>query len=332
MGRYRKIDVNIHNDAKFRSLSDHAKLLWFTLLTHPNLTSMGAMRATQAGLAEELGWDLKRFRGVFRELLSKGMVSHDQNAPFLCIPNFLKYNRPDNPNVIKSWEKYQDLFPECRTKNEYFQQVLLFLEGLGKPFAEPFRKLCREGYAESESRDQGSENTPPLVPPKGDDGGEVVDAGFYQAGPPPAQEASNGRDTPSVGENSGYPEDFEDFWKAYPAHRRTGGKEKACRYWQRWKKAGKLPPVAELLKILEHLRQSEEWQKEGGRFVPMITSWLNAGRWTDVQSHIHPPTESPQADPQCPYCSGRGIMIVEEGGRSFGKPCSCRSGEKIVNE
>ncbi|MGQ9689196.1 MAG: hypothetical protein ACUVXF_10480 [Desulfobaccales bacterium] len=332
MGRYRKIDVNIHNDAKFRSLSDQAKLLWYSLLTHPNLTSMGAMRATQAGLAEEMGWDLKRFQEPFRELLSKGMVCHDQNAPFLCIPNFLKYNRPDNQNVIKSWAKYQDLFPECRTKNEYFQQVLLFLEGLGKPFAEPFLKLCREGYAESENREQGTENTPPIVPPRGDGGAEVIDAGDSQAGAPSSQEDSGGPDTPPAGKNSGYPEDFEDFWKAYPAHRRTGGKEKAYRSWQRWKKAGKLPPVAELLKILEQLKHSEDWQKEGGRFIPMITTWLNAGRWTDVQSQIYPPTESPQADPQCPHCSGQGIVIVEEEGRSYGKPCSCRGGQKVGKE
>jgi hypothetical protein len=164
MGRYRKIDVNIHNDTKFRSLSDQAKLLWFTLLSHPNLTPMGAMRATQAGLAEEMGWDLKRFRGPFRELLSMGMVNHDPNAPFLCIPNFLKYNPPDNPNVVKSWKKYQDLFPECQTKSKYFQHVQQFLEGLGERFRQPFLELYLEGYAKSENREQRTENRKQILP------------------------------------------------------------------------------------------------------------------------------------------------------------------------
>jgi hypothetical protein len=56
MARYRKIDPRIWNDQKFRELSDDAKIVFFLLLTHPHMTALGAMRATVAGLAAELGW------------------------------------------------------------------------------------------------------------------------------------------------------------------------------------------------------------------------------------------------------------------------------------
>ena len=60
------MDPRIWNDAKFRDLSDNAKLVFFMLLTHPNMTALGAMRATVAGLAEEMGWEPEAFREAFR--------------------------------------------------------------------------------------------------------------------------------------------------------------------------------------------------------------------------------------------------------------------------
>ncbi len=44
MGRYRKVETRIWNDATFRSLSDDGKLLFLFVLTHPSQTSLGAMR------------------------------------------------------------------------------------------------------------------------------------------------------------------------------------------------------------------------------------------------------------------------------------------------
>jgi hypothetical protein len=55
MARYRKIDPRIWNDAKFRALLDDAKFVFMLLLTHPHMTALGAMRATLAGSAAELG-------------------------------------------------------------------------------------------------------------------------------------------------------------------------------------------------------------------------------------------------------------------------------------
>ena len=82
VGVYRKIDVRIHNDFKYRQLSDKAKLLFLTILTHPQLTSIGAMKATQAGLAEEMGWELKAFREAFREETWKVSPNQEQEQDY----------------------------------------------------------------------------------------------------------------------------------------------------------------------------------------------------------------------------------------------------------
>jgi hypothetical protein len=78
MARYRKIDPRIWNDARFWVLSDAAKLIFLLLLTHPHMTALGAMRATLAGLAAELGWLERRFRCAFGKIIRLGMVRHDE--------------------------------------------------------------------------------------------------------------------------------------------------------------------------------------------------------------------------------------------------------------
>ena len=98
MGRYRKIDTRIWNDAKFDSMSTNGKLVFLFLLTHPNMTSLGAMRATMPGLASELGWTTEAFRETFRESSIRGLVEHDEMY-FVFLPNFLKYNKPEVPNA-----------------------------------------------------------------------------------------------------------------------------------------------------------------------------------------------------------------------------------------
>ena len=136
MSRYRKIDPRIWNDEKFRTLSDRGKLVFLFLLTHPSMTSLGAMRATIPGLAAELGWQEKAFREAFREGLSKGLFKVHEKASCVLVPNFLKYNRPESPNVVKAWVVALDLIPECKLKVELIQQVKAFAEALPEAFAE----------------------------------------------------------------------------------------------------------------------------------------------------------------------------------------------------
>lgn len=145
MAKYRKVDSRIWNDAKFRTLSDSAKLVFFFLLTHPNMTSLGAMRHSVPGMAAEIGWEPKAFREPFQELLSKGLVKHDEMASFVWLPNFIKYNQPENPNVVKAWKSALDLLPECAMYDMLLQHVKEFLKG----FKEPFRKGFEKGLPKS---------------------------------------------------------------------------------------------------------------------------------------------------------------------------------------
>ena len=175
MARYRKIDTRIWNDAKFNALSERGKLVFFFELTHPNMTMLGAMRATVPGLASELGMPVEAFAEAFREILSKGMGKHDPKASFFWLPNFLRYNRPESPNVVRSWPDAFDLLPECSLKLDLFQQVRDFTEGLTKGFREAFIEAFakdltkgmpnQEPEPEPEPKEQVTPNARAMDPP-----------------------------------------------------------------------------------------------------------------------------------------------------------------------
>lgn len=149
MSRYRKVDPRIWNDAKFGALTDDGKLAFFMLLTHPNMTALGAMRATLAGLAEELGWPAERFREAFAQVLSSGMVEHDPRACFIGLPKFLAYNRPESPNVVKAWAGSRDLLPECDHKLRLIARCRMFAVELGESFANAFVEVFGKDMPES---------------------------------------------------------------------------------------------------------------------------------------------------------------------------------------
>ena len=85
---------------------------------------------------------------------------------------------------------------------------------------------------------------------------------------------SNTNSNTKAKEESNAREDFEKFWSAYP--RKAGNKQKA---FEAFKKAGVSLDI--LLTAVENQKQSAQWSKDGGQFIPHPTTWLNGKRWED---------------------------------------------------
>lgn len=159
MGRYRKIDPRVWNDARFCRFSDSAKLLWLFILTHPHMTGLGAFRASAPGLAAELGWSAEAFAEAFGEPLREGMLRYDPAASFLWVPNFLKYNTPESPNVVKSWGAQLEYLPECDLRNELAQRVVAILEGMGVAFGKALPETFAKALPNQEHLTRANRNT-----------------------------------------------------------------------------------------------------------------------------------------------------------------------------
>ncbi|PST19740.1 hypothetical protein C7U61_14720 [Rhizobium sp. JAB6] len=181
MSKYRKVDTRTLYDEKFRDLGDDGKLVFLSILIHPHMTALGAMRASFATLAEDLEWSTERFTKGFQEPLSKGMIRFDEKGRLVALPNFLKYNPADNPNVIKAWANSADLLPECDLKEEVISwaydsladrpqsMIDAFKKLFGKPLPKPSRNRLankeqekeqeQEPKQEQNSRSEGRKDT-----------------------------------------------------------------------------------------------------------------------------------------------------------------------------
>lgn len=74
---------------------------------------------------------------------------------------------------------------------------------------------------------------------------------------------------------------FESFWAAYP---RKVGKQAAQKAF-----AKVSVPIETLIAAVNRQKKSDQWSKDGGRYIPNPATWLNQGRWEDDL----PESESP---------------------------------------
>jgi uncharacterized protein YdaU (DUF1376 family) len=66
---------------------------------------------------------------------------------------------------------------------------------------------------------------------------------------------------------------FDKFWEAYPNKK---DKQKAIKAWAKHQ-----PDIVNVLKAIVVQKNSEQWKKDNGRFIPLPTTWLNGARWED---------------------------------------------------
>ena len=69
---------------------------------------------------------------------------------------------------------------------------------------------------------------------------------------------------------------FDEFWSLYP---KKVGKKTALQKWSKLKPDEKL--FEEIMGGLRNYIQTEQWQKDGGQFIPHPTTFLSQRRWED---------------------------------------------------
>jgi hypothetical protein len=256
MSRYRKVDPRIWNDEKFRSLTNKGKLVFFMLLTHPAMTALGAMRGTTSGLAEELGWPVEAFREAFADVLNQDMVEHDPKACLIALPNFVRYNRPESPNVVKAWVSSLDLLPECELKQSVVHRAESVIQGMQRGFQEAFAEAFDKPmpYQEQEQEQKKEQH-------------------------PPTPRKTGGAMSPG----------FDRFWSTWPTHTRKVAKAQCLAKWQK----KDCEAIADtVVAAVEAAKRSETWTKDRGEFIPAPLVWLNQQRWeapSEAEAAAHRP-------------------------------------------
>lgn len=166
MSRYRKIEVKTWSDNKFRELSaipPCAQGLWFFLLTGPHTSPIpGLFRAGRAAMAEELEWELEAFDKAFTEVLDKGMAKADFKARIVWLPKALKHNKPESPNVVRSWHSELSLLPDCELKTEAIEAILEELKSIGSPYVDAFNDALGKTFVKPSIKASIKASTKPI--------------------------------------------------------------------------------------------------------------------------------------------------------------------------
>lgn len=100
-------------------------------------------------------------------------------------------------------------------------------------------------------------------------------------------------------------ERFNEFWTEYP---KKVGKKAAQNSWKKLKPDAVL--FERIMQAVKNAKDSEQWDRENGRFIPNPSTWLNQGRWddeltpvsTDRQQQAQKPTQR-QSSCQNPFLS-----------------------------
>lgn len=86
---------------------------------------------------------------------------------------------------------------------------------------------------------------------------------------------------PKGGAVHGFPPGFDTFWQAYP---RKTAKPQAAKAFARLRPDDAL--LSQMLLVLALQRETDQWKREGGQFIPHASTWLNNRRWEDEMSPL----------------------------------------------
>lgn len=280
MARYRKIHVPMYADAKFRALSRPqpcAQWLWVYMLTGPHTTAIpGLSSVGEAALAESVGWKLEAFREAFGELFAKGMAKADWEARVLWVPNAVRYNPPESPNVIKGWAKAYEEIPACALKVVAFTTLKAFVEGLGEGFREAFAKSMPNQEQEQE---QEQDSFSSASADAGDSGEKDAATGAADSDKParPAKTKTAKKPNPDAKPEHG---EVERFFKSRWLALRSSGDAVECPWKHdrdgkhvKWilDQVGRDPEKAKAI-IEAFLRDDDDWLADKGHTIGMLVS------------------------------------------------------------
>ncbi len=82
----------------------------------------------------------------------------------------------------------------------------------------------------------------------------------------------------NIDKNKDMVDSFSAFYSAYPKKR---SKAAAIKAFEKKYKKNLLPEIEELVEIVKKWSNTTDWKKEGGKFIPHPSTWLNGERWLD---------------------------------------------------
>ena len=151
--RWSAVTRTLWTDARFLGLSapePNAQTLWLYLLTGPHQGPIpGLLRVGQGALADDLGWGHPEVGACLAELSGAGLVVFCPRPAMIWLPNALRHNPPQSPNVVRSWAAHAQELPECELRDD---ALLTMRDQLAGPFLDAFDEVVLKAINRKASR------------------------------------------------------------------------------------------------------------------------------------------------------------------------------------
>lgn len=251
MARYRKFDPRFWKDEKVRSLTLTEKAIASYCITG-QCNRIGIFSFSPGEGAEDLDIKPGTFGEGFKKVVKVLRFGWDEKARVMYLPRWWKYNTPENPNVLKAYLSDLHEVPNSPLI-ELFTKNLIYLP-------ETFHITFAEGIAKAIGKQPPNQEIEIEIET------EIEIELETSPLPPKGKESLNG---------------FDQFWTLYPKKK---AKAKAREAWKRV-----LPAKHEDIyaKVAEYVA-SEEWQREGGKWIPWPEKFLKEERWEDEITAVSP--------------------------------------------
>ncbi len=239
-----------------KSLRGHmeAQILLHYLISSPHSNSIGIYYLPFSYILNDTGLSEKGALKGLQRLSEASFMGYDRDSEVVFVREMAKWQIGESlhpsDKQVKGIQSLYDNLPENPFLPEFFDL-----------YGERFHLKNRRGF-EGASKDHRSTDTetetetekePPIVP--------------HPKIPPTSRKKDPGQH---------YAPEFEIFWKVYP---RKVGKEAAYKAWGKLK-----PPIEACLSTLEWQKESRDWLKDGGEYIPHPATWLNQKRWQDEKA------------------------------------------------
>lgn len=245
---------------KLRGDAD-AQLVALYLITSPHANMIGVFHCPLMYIAHETGLSMEGASKGLRRVVEEGFCSFDEELELVWVHEMARFQIGDQlspkDNRVKSTDREFQKIPECQIRQAFYQK-----------YKGAFHLLSNE----VPSKGVQSPFEAPSKPRTGTGTGTV-----------------NNHSSPSASESAD--DGFAAFWEKYP---RKDAKAQALKAWKKIKPTGQT--LADLMAGLERRISSEQWRKDGGRFIPYPATWLNNERWKDEMDDAGRGNDSVPAD------------------------------------
>ena len=169
---YAKVErEHLWNDETFRAWPEHARMLWIYLLSCPSGNSFGYFRLRDGEILDHLQWSHRQLKRAWEPILRDKKVFRDVARNVVFLPNACRFNRPDNPNVLKSWEKLINSVPSSALREQF---IAALIQNLDTDWAKEWAKGLPKGLPNLDQTDSPSpspspspnNSIPSYIPPK----------------------------------------------------------------------------------------------------------------------------------------------------------------------